>query len=638
MSLVFLCYQFLLDRFKDDDVNGSLSRALLETMSIYTTLTEEKLEKTHLIKVLPRYQKKGDAKTQYWVKKINGNAEAASKEAAEKQTTQEKSKMSSSSAETKSASPPVKRAAVEQTAGVKRAASTSADNTSQKRLATGSIKSNGAITSVKSNGTLQKPAVASDGTKQTSSASTATITRKTVVAKPSGFLSSLQSASKKPGTSIADKPASVSIGKTAVGKTATAATAPPKPAFSFAETMANLSKPKEEKAPTKSEKENPPENPDDRAKRLRKEERRKFHVSFKTGDDLVQIRYFTHDPEEDMEHSSSQKRDVADVGGEGRMFKQQQRMMDIDDEDEAAEEAEHLIDFKPPSVIDFSVVDEEERNRNYAPFGGGEMKVESAERSIRESYENSTLIVFYTDAAEIPPDPREPADPYNGVKLEDLTYFGVPDEKYAARARAKKNNYSQPPASGHFNKQTPEFQLSSTVSSLLDKHQQQQSIPSANPMPAYPSQPDIQQILATLRQSAPTQNAFGQPQPPAAGFNQPFTTPTSAIAYQAPPAAPPSANIDLAAILATLNSNNNQNQQYGGAAASAPPPMMGYAAPTQQPQPLGGTGGGATATEDLSQEELAKIKAKNPFYKTKICRFWQEGRCQKGATCSYVHE
>lgn len=58
VSLMYLCYQFLLERWKADDLNGGLTRAMLETMSLFATLTKEKIEKTHLNKVLHRYAKK----------------------------------------------------------------------------------------------------------------------------------------------------------------------------------------------------------------------------------------------------------------------------------------------------------------------------------------------------------------------------------------------------------------------------------------------------------------------------------------------------------------------------------------------------------------------------------------------------
>ena len=117
------------------------------------------------------------------------------------------------------------------------------------------------------------------------------------------------------------------------------ASEPPKPTFSFAATMANLNK-QAEAAPVKSEETRKPETPEERQKRLRKEQRRKLRVSFK-DDDLVQIREFVHDPEEELGHEDSQVRDVGDSKGEGQMLKMH-RDLDLMDEDE---------DYEPPDEV-----------------------------------------------------------------------------------------------------------------------------------------------------------------------------------------------------------------------------------------------------------------------------------------------
>lgn len=103
--------------------------------------------------------------------------------------------------------------------------------------------------------------------------------------------------------------------------------------------MANLNK-QAEAAPVKSEETRKPETPEEKQKRLRKEQRRKLRVSFK-DDDLVQIREFVHDPEEELGHEDSQVRDVGDSKGEGQMLKMH-RDLDLMDEDE---------DYEPPDEV-----------------------------------------------------------------------------------------------------------------------------------------------------------------------------------------------------------------------------------------------------------------------------------------------
>ena len=130
-------------------------------------------------------------------------------------------------------------------------------------------------------------------------------------------------------------------------------TPPPvaKPAFSFSETMADLNKPKETVS-TKPADDRPPETEDERKKRLRKEERRKLRVSWKPDDSLTEIRFFTHDPEEEVGHDDSMIRDVGDVGSEGRTLKLHRDLDDEDDEDSELKE-ETFWPYKPPSSMPF---------------------------------------------------------------------------------------------------------------------------------------------------------------------------------------------------------------------------------------------------------------------------------------------
>lgn len=112
--------------------------------------------------------------------------------------------------------------------------------------------------------------------------------------------------------------------------------------------MANLNKQKEA-PPLKSEDNRPPETPEEKAKRLRKEERRKLRVSFKPDDSLVEVRTFVHDPEEEMGHDDSMMRDVGDSRGEGQMLKMHKDLDLMDDDEDGIPLEQSFAPWKTPS-------------------------------------------------------------------------------------------------------------------------------------------------------------------------------------------------------------------------------------------------------------------------------------------------
>ena len=217
----------------------------------------------------------------------------------------------------------------------------------------------------------------------------------------------------------------------------------PKSGFSFAATMAALETQKEA-PPVKVQETRKPETPEERRKRLRKEERRKLRVSFKGDEDLVQVREFIHDPDEELGHEDSQVRDVKDTRGEGQMLKMHK---DLDlEEDEDYEPPEEIVMPEwniPPrkysarackrasadnyTAIDFSIIDDQELARNYTSRGG-KVQVQSSERATQEQRELSTLMVVYTNPSDVPFSPREPSDPFSGQSVEEET-FGAPTEE-----------------------------------------------------------------------------------------------------------------------------------------------------------------------------------------------------------------
>nr|POF01153.1 hypothetical protein CFP56_21101 [Quercus suber] len=614
-SLLYLCYQFLLDRWKEDDANSTIARAILELMAVLTTVDDKKLEKTHLKKLFPKYISKADAKTQWLVKKIMATSSANTKALPATGDVAIGAAPSTTSATlTKNADPKAPT-------GVKRAASSTAEGSVHKKIVTGTTASGGLAP--KPNGIVKKP-VAPNEAGKINSAATSVVKAKTVSAKPSatGFFASLQSATgKKTAPAAAAKSATKIVEKKLA--TVSASTAP-KSTFSFAETMANISKPKEPpKAAPKQEKELPPETADEKKKRLRKEARRKLHVTFKPEDDLVEIRYFTHDPDEELGHDSSQIRDVADVGGEGMMLKMQNQMMDVDEDDDAADH-DRLVRFEPPSLVDFSTVPEEERLRNYAPYGGGKLQVDSPERAVRDQHEAGTLMAFYSSPSDVPPNPKEPVDPHNGVHTSTFKKFDLPeDAKYLSRARQRK--LAQPQA--YYSKQSantaPNINFAA-LGQLFGTQQVQQQVQVQQPPVAPSSGLDLQKILASFQTMHPAQ----QPPPSA-----------PVMEFQAPPPQPimppAPAQPDIGAILAALQQSQAQvatSQQYN----LHQPPASPFET-AERARSRDGPGEDPNAYQ-LSNSDNEKKGWQERVYRTKVCHFWELGKCKKGDNCTYLHE
>lgn len=491
--------------------------------------------------------------------------------------------------------------------------------------------------------------------------------------------------------------------------------APAKPAFSFAETMANLNKSKEkEPSPLKAEEKQAPETQEEKAKRLRKEERRKLRVTFKPDSQLVETRIFHHDAEEELGHDASMIRDVSDVGGEGRMFKQHKDMMDIDEDDDTATGEENLGEYVTPtcklavanvvnsnrqltlSVTDFSSVDVEERKRNYSRYAGGDLQPESAERVKREQYEASTLMVFYTDPSDIPPNPREPAEPYNGEEISTKAFGAAGSQEplavrisidylYTIVTNTVQSRISKLAGPVH-STQTQQSSAAPDISAILALINPQGHAP---PQPAQPIQPasapmsmsatnqnqdqmaEIQRILASIPQ-APSQQQQSQPmqvqqpvQQPAqsnmapdlagifANLNSQAQTPNMFNPAQQQPVMEPSP-----AAFAALFSQLNPGQNGGPGANFNPFPFPGFPMPNmgqfpgqqQNQQPpfeneerrRWREGGGDNNNNNSDHMRRGKLGKKGSTFTDKRftvpCKYFKKGQCQKGDSCTYRHE
>ena len=417
--------------------------------------------------------------------------------------------------------------------------------------------------------------------------------------------------------------------------------------------MAELLGPKEQPAaPVKPEKQHPPETPEEKAKRLRKESRRHLRVSFRPDANLVSIKYFHHDPEEEIRHDENFVRDAGDIGGEGRMFKQHRELEEDDDDDEL--ETDYRA-WKDPTDVDFTVVLADERSRNFAPYGGGERQPECPEKEANERREKNTLIVFYSDRHQIPPSPREPLEPLDQGPAREPRVFGEPPAIVIERSpKAPAPAIDLSNLESIFNQFATNNSNTAQMTATPTPFTQPVQAPQAA---APPVTTDLSAILKNLQAQAQS----NQPAPVPAPVSAPMPTPpqgTQALPnFNLPPDV-------LASIMSAMQAPN------GGIAPPPPLPAAWPQFPTsfslpqqqgpayQQQQPQGqydqqqSSGGSKRQREDgpssnnsSSNNErgyAAHKKQKNKHGDGKFrvipCKFYQQGKCTKGADCTFIHD
>ncbi|CAG7963791.1 unnamed protein product [Penicillium olsonii] len=588
--------------------------------NIVENLSEDLMAKTNLSKLLPKLIKKGGQQVKDLTQKILDNAAASTKRKLENDKNSKEDL-------------PAKGAPADST-GLKRARDMDSGlQSGPKRMA---------VTSNLKDAAKAAPGSTKGAQMNKLPGAAALRPKPNVVApKPSSLFGTLSSASKRPGTTNAERAAAAAAAKpSATGEKEKAPA--PKPSFSFGDIMADLNKPKEAPSPKPTE-EHPPETEEQRAKRLRKEERRKLRVTWKPDDNLTEVRLFTHDPDEELGPGDGSMRSLGDVKGEGSVLKLHKDMEELEEEDMGGIRETVFSDEYNLSTIEHDF--EKPMDGNFIKRGGP-LPPASPEKEAQDHREATTLMVFYTSPADMPDTPKEPPSPDSDEVVSDVVPFGeLPDfvrarqERVYAHQNPKPMPTQQPqqPNTGNNG-----FDISSLLKIIQGGAAGQQPAPVPPPQPA---QPDIENTINMFRQ----QQTQTQPQMPVA--------PTP----QAPPAATPQTqSIDFNAILNVMKQMQGptafpQPQQF----PQAMPPNLGAmfsqmgqnqqpAAPYYQqpnydyddPERKRGRDAGHYDEFDPSWSRSKRTKSTDKPYKVGLvaCKFWAEGMCRKGDNCTYRHD
>jgi hypothetical protein len=402
------------------------------------TVDEELLQKTNMAKLLPRFVKKGTPAVKELAQTILDNAAASSK------------RKQSNSKPIKEESPAKRDSPSVETVGVKRPRdSESISQPAMKRMIVTSNPKETAKSSPVPNGPIKRAVESSLNGKSTTTPTAPRPKAPIAPPKPTVIFGALSSASKRLGTTNAERKAAQAAAKSTYVKphlriellgsphnpsnihnrpppeTKDKPAAPaPKPAFSFGDLMADLNKPKQAVVPKPAE-EQPPETEEERQKRLRKEARRKLRVTWKPEDSLTEVRLFTHDPDEELGPGDGSMRGMGDVKGEGSVLKLHKEMEELEEDDLGG--IRETILNPNTSLSQILIESADMKSANFIKRGGDQLPV-STEKTAQDQREATTLMVFHASPADVPSTPKEPptADPNESV-AEVIPFGDIPD-------------------------------------------------------------------------------------------------------------------------------------------------------------------------------------------------------------------
>lgn len=432
-----------------------------QLLARFGSVDEEVLQKTNIAKLLPRFVKKGGPTVKELSQKILDNAAASTKR---KQEVAKPAAKEGSASKSSASEPAPANNSRPEIAGTKRPreGETNGQGAPKRMVVTSNIKPSAKAGNTTTNGPVKRP---QETAQENKSAAAVSRPKANIIApKPTSLFGSLISASKRPGTSNAERAAAAAAaaktryaeceapvcGTSQIILTTISPPAekketqapPPRPTFSFGDIMADLNKQKESESVEPTE-DRPPESEEERQKRLRKEARRKLRVTWKPDDSLTEIRLFTHDPDEELGPGDRSQGEIGDIKGEGSVLKLHRDLDDLEDDDDGVIREENLMDYSEPSgkpvltqimeclltvlEIDKGDMTSDDRSRNYIKRGGTQ-EPSSPEKQAQDHREATTLMVFYTSPADIPPSPKEPPQTDVEEPVTDVTSFGeLPD-------------------------------------------------------------------------------------------------------------------------------------------------------------------------------------------------------------------
>ncbi|KAH1919444.1 hypothetical protein KXV31_002190 [Aspergillus fumigatus] len=640
-------YSFLLDRHQASDVDGAFTVNILKLLARFGTVDEEVLQKTNIAKLLPRFVKKGGPTVKELSQKILDNAAASTKRKQESTKPAAKERQATKSSPSEAA--PANNSRPEITGSKRpREGESNGQGASKRMVVTSNIKPSAKAGNATITGSVKRP---QETAQENRSAAAVSRPKANIIApKPTSLFGSLVSASKRPGTSNAERAAAAA----AAAKTSPPAerketqAPPPRPTFSFGDIMADLNKQKgpESVEPTEDR---PPESEEERKRRLRKEARRKLRVRWKPDESLTEVRLFTHDPDEELGPGDRSQGEIGDIKGEGSVLKLHRDLEDLEDDDDGVIREENLMDYTEPSEIDKGDMTSEDRSRNYIKRGGTQ-EPSSPEKQAQNHREATTLMVFYTSPADIPSSPKEPPQTDTDEPVTEVISFGeLPDHIKVRQERyyAAVNPKPAPVAAAPPLAQASQFDISNLLKIIQNASQQQSTPPPPPPQPASQApMSDLERTISMFRQQQPQVPQIPQfpavSQAPAMqGFDFQKILAVMSAQKQMPPApivpqvpqAQPAIAPNLAAIISQFA---NQNQQ----TSSSQPSGHQYEEPERKR--MRETDGSEESSDDrfgyAKRSKFGAPNKKHPKAGLVPCRYWREGKCLKGDNCTFRHD